>query len=162
MLRIEAGLILVNAEYMSCFQTVRANRERTPFDLGLDWVVDMNKGHFIGRRALVEASKHKPARKLVGIDIDWNKQADGAIIYDSESCSRQIGEVTSALWSPILKQNIALAYLDSPYYEGNSPMWVEVYLHRECLWERKIYKCRVTNRPFYAPERKRLTPPADL
>ncbi len=162
MLRIEAGLILVNAEYMSCFQTVRAHRERTPFELGLDWVVDMNKGHFIGRRALLAAQEIPLKRKLAGIDIDWNRQADGALIYDSQQCSRQVGEVTSALWSPILKQNIALAYLDAPYFEGNKPMWVEVYLHRECQWERKVYKCRVTPKPFYAPDRKRLTPPADL
>ena len=162
MLRIEAGLVLVNVEFMSCFQTVRANRERTPFELGLDWVVDMNKGHFIGRRALLAAQKNGLKRKLVGIDIDWNKQADGALIYDSKKCSRQIGEVTSAMWSPILKRNIALAYLDAPYFNGDKPMWVEVYLHRECQWERKVFKCRVTPKPFYSPDRKKLTPPADL
>jgi len=162
MLRIEAGLILVNVEYMSCFQTVRPNRARTPFELGLDWVVDMNKGHFIGRRALVAAQKNSLKRKLVGIDVDWNKQADGALLYDSKTCSRQIGEVTSALWSPTLKRNIALAYLDAPYYAGEKSMWAEVYLHRECQWERKVYECHVTPKPFYAPERKRLTPPEDL
>ncbi len=162
MLRVEAGLILVNVEYMSCFQTVRPNRERTPFELGLDWVVDMNKGHFIGRRALVDVKKDSVKQKLVGIDIDWNKQADGALIYDNKQCSRQIGEVTSALWSPILKQNIALAYLDAPYYEGRKSMWAEVYLHRECRWERKVFKCRITPKPFYSPKRRKLTPPADL
>lgn len=162
MLRIEAGLMLVEVEYMSCFQTVRLHRDRTPFELGLDWIVDMNKGHFTGRRALAEAQKKGLKRKLVGIDIDWNKQADGALIYDSETAKRQIGEVTSALWSPILKQNIALAYIDAPYFEGNKEMWAEVYLHRECLWERKMFKCRVTEKPFFAPERKKLTPPNDL
>jgi aminomethyltransferase len=162
MLRIEAGLILVDAEYMSCFHTVKTNRERTPFELGLDWVVDMNKGHFNGRRALVEAQKKPLKQKLVGLDIDWNRQADGALIYDSKDCQRQIGEVTSALWSPILKRNIALAYINSPYYDGDKPMWAEVYLHRECQWERKVYACKVTTKPFYNPERKRLTPPNDM
>jgi aminomethyltransferase len=162
MLRIEAGLIQVNAEYMSCFRTVRSNHERTPFELGLDWVVDMNKGHFIGRRALLEARKTGLQRKLVGIDIDWNKQADGALIFDSKQCTRQIGEVTSALWSPILKQNIALAFLDAPFFEGNKSMWVEIYLRRECQWDRKVFECRVTPKPFYAPEHKKLTPPTDM
>ncbi len=162
MLRIEAGLIMVDVEFMSCFHTVKYDRNRTPFELGLDWVVDMNKGHFIGRRALVEARQKGLKNKLVGIDIDWNKRADGALIYNSENCERQIGEVTSALWSPILKQNIALAYLDAPYFEGNNDMWVEVYMHRECKWEREVYKCRVTEKPFYNPDRKKLTPPLDL
>ncbi len=162
MLRIEAGLMLVNAEFMSCFQTVRLNRDRTPFELGLDWLVDFNKGHFIGRRALLKVSMKGLSRKLVGIDIDWNKQADGALIYDSKDASKQIGEVTSALWSPILKQNIALAYLDAPYFDGGKEMWAEVYLHRECMWERKMYKCRVAQRPFYSPDRRRLTPPNDM
>jgi aminomethyltransferase len=162
MLRIEAGLILVEVEYLSCFKTVRLKRDRTPDELGLGWIVDMDKGHFIGRRALLEARQKGPGRKLVGLDIDWNKQADGALIYDSEDARRQVGEVTSALWSPVLKRNIALAYIDAPYFEGHKEMWAEVYLHRECQWERKMFKCRVTDKPFYSPERRRLTPPNDL
>jgi glycine cleavage system T protein (aminomethyltransferase) len=161
MLRIEAGLIMVDVEFASCFHTVRLNRDRTPFELGLDWVVDMNKGHFIGRRALHAAMKKGLRRKLVGIDVDWNRQADGALIYDSKRCQTQVGEVTSALWSPILKRNIALAYLDAPYFEGSRELWAEVYLNRECVWERKVYRCRVTDKPFYAPERKKITPPND-
>jgi aminomethyltransferase len=161
MLRIEAGLIMVDAEFASCFHTVKLNRDRTPFELGLDWVVDLNKGHFNGRRALVAAREKGLQRKLVGIDIDWNRQADGALIYDSKRCETQVGEVSSALWSPILKRNIALAYLDAPYFSGERSMWAEVYLHRECKWERKVYACRVTAKPFYAPEHKKLTPPND-
>jgi aminomethyltransferase len=162
MLRIEAGLIMVDVEFMSCFHTVRHLREKNPFELGLHWLVDFNKGPFIGRQALLKAKQNKPQRQLVGLDIDWNKQADSALIYDSKDCRRQIGEVTSALWSPVLKQNIALAFLDAPFYEGNKSMWAEVYLHRECLWERKVFECRVTPKPFYSPERKSLTPPDDL
>lgn len=162
MLRIEAGLIMVDVEFISCFHTVKLNRERTPFDLGLDWVVDLEKGHFNGRRALLEAKKKGVQRKLVGLDIDWNKQADGALIYADASGEKQVGEVTSALWSPILKQNIALAYLDAPWFEGNKPMWAEVYLHRECQWERRMFQCRVTKKPFYSPKRRTLTPPEDV
>jgi len=162
MLRIEAGLIMVEVEFMSCFHTVRHLRERNPFELGLHWLVDFEKGPFTGRQALIEAGKNKPKRRLIGLDIDWNKQADGALIYDSKDCSTQIGEISSALWSPVLKQNIALAFLDAPFYEGNKAMWAEVYMHRECQWERQVFECRVTPKPFYSPQRKTLTPPADL
>ena len=162
MLRIEAGLIQVGDEFMSCLQTVRLGRDRTPFELGLDWLVDLEKGHFNGRRALLEAHSKGVQRKLVGLDIDWNKQADGALIYSGKNAEQQIGEVTSALWSPTLKQNIALAFIDAPWFEGKQEMWAEIYLHRECQWERKMFKCRVTRKPFYSPERKRLTPPNDM
>ena len=162
MLRIEAGLIQVGDEFMSSMQTVRLGRDRNPFELGLDWLVDMDKGHFNGRRALLEARKRGLGRKLVGLDIDWNKQADGALIYSSATAERQIGEVTSALWSPTLKQNIALAFLEAPWFEGKEEMWAEIYLHRECMWERRMYKCRVTRKPFYSPERRTLTPPREM
>jgi len=162
MLRIEAGFLQVGDEFLSSMQTVRRGRDRNPYELGLGWLVDLDKGHFVGRRALLEARQNGVRRKLVGLDIDWNKQADGALIYSSSSAQRQIGEVTSALWSPILKQNIALAFLDAPYFEGGKEMWAEIYLHRECMWERRMFRCRVTRKPFYAPERKTLTPPNDL
>ncbi len=162
MLRIEAGLMQVGDEFMSCLQTVRLGRDRTPFELGLDWLVDLEKGHFNGRRALLAARTKGLKRKLVGLDIDWNKQADGALIYSSEDAKRQIGEVTSALWSPTLKQNIALAFIDAPWFEGEQEMWAEIYLHRECMWERKMFRCRVARKPFYSPERRTLTPPNDM
>ncbi len=162
MVRIEAGLILVNVEFMSCFQTTRPKRNRTPFELGLDWVVDMTKPNFTGKRALVREQKKGLSYKLVGLDIDWNKQADGALIYSDKESMNQIGEITSALWSPILKQNIALAFLEAPYFDGKHEMWAEVYLHRECRWERKMFQCHITEKPFYVPERKKLTPPKDM
>lgn len=162
MLRIEAGLMQVGDEFMSCLQTVRLGRDRTPFELGLDWLVDLEKGHFNGRRALLEAHSKGVQRKLVGLDIDWNKQADGALIYSDKNAGQQVGEVTSALWSPTLKQNIALAFIDAPWFEGKQEMWAEIYLHRECQWERRMFKCRVTRKPFYSPERRTLTPPNDM
>ena len=84
------------------------------------------------------------------------------MIYSDKESMNQIGEITSALWSPILKQNIALAFLEAPYFDGKHEMWAEVYLHRECRWERKMFQCHITEKPFYVPERKKLTPPKDM
>jgi len=160
--RIEAGYIAAYIDFLPAHATMRTGRTRSPLELGLDWLVDLEKGHFNGRRALLEAHSKGVQRKLVGLDIDWNKQADGALIYSGKNAEQQIGEVTSALWSPTLKQNIALAFIDAPWFEGKQEMWAEIYLHRECQWERKMFKCRVTRKPFYSPERKRLTPPNDM
>ena len=50
-----------------------------------------------------------PRRRLVGLDIAGNKPAHNALLYTDESGKREIGSVTSAIWSPTCKRNIALA-----------------------------------------------------
>ena len=161
MARIEAGFILPNVEFVSAEHTIRLNRDRSPFELGLDWLVDLKKGHFNGRRALLEEKAKGSRQRLVGIEIEGNKPAHGALIYSSEDAEKQIGAVTSALWSPTCKRNIALAMMDAPYFDGKTEMWAEIYLHRELVWERRMCKCKIVERPFFAPERRRITPALD-
>ena len=158
MARIEAGFILPNVEFVSAEHTLRLQRDRSPFELGLDWLVDLKKGHFTGRRALLQEKALGSRQRLVGIEIEGNKPAHGSLIYNNAKASKQIGAVTSALWSPTCKRNIAMAMLDAPYFEGKREMWVEIYLHRELVWERRMCRCHIVERPFFAPERRRLTP----
>lgn len=161
MARIEAGFILPNVEFISAEHTLRLNRDRSPFELGLDWLVDLKKGHFNGRRALMMEKEKGARQRLVGIEIEGNKPAHGALIYSSVNAKKQIGAVTSALWSPTCKRNIALAMLDAPFFDGKTAMWAEIYLHRELVWERRMCKCKIVERPFFAPERRRQTPALD-
>jgi len=161
MARIEAGFILPNVEFVSAEHTIRLNRDRSPFELGLDWLVDLKKGHFNGRRALLAEKEKGSRQRLVGIEIEGNKPAHHALIYSSADAEKQIGAVTSALWSPTCKRNIALAMLDAPYFDGKAEMWAEIYLHRELVWERRMCKCKIVERPFFAPERRRQTPAPD-
>jgi aminomethyltransferase len=161
MVRIEAGFIMPNLDFVSAESTIRVNRDRSPFELGLDWVVDLEKGHFNGRRALLAEKRRGPARRLVGLDIDGNKPAHDALLYADKSCRKQVGSVTSAMWSPTCKRNIALGLVDAPYYGMGRDVWAEIYLCRELVWERRIARARVVEKPFFAPERRRLTPPAD-
>ena len=67
----------------------------------------------------------------------------------------------SALWSPTCKRNLALAIIDAPHHATGSTVWADIYLNRELVWERRMVAARVVERPFFAPERRRLTPPAD-
>jgi aminomethyltransferase len=41
-------------------------------------------------------------------------------------------------------------------------VWAEIYLNRELVWERRMVRARVVERPFFAPARRRATPPADF
>jgi len=161
MARIEAGFVLPNVDFVSSQHTLRVGTERSPIELGLDWLVDFNKGHFNGRRALLEERRRGPRRRLVGLDIEGNKPAHNALLYADQAGRHAIGSVSSATWSPTCKRNIALAMVDAPHMATGRQIWAEIYLNRELVWERRMARARVVERPFFAPERRRATPPAD-
>jgi len=161
MARIEAGFILPNVDFVSSGHTLRVGTERSPIELGLSWLIDFNKGHFNGRRALLEEQRRGPRRRLVGLDIQGNKPAHNALLYADKAGSNAIGSVSSATWSPTCKRNIALAMVDAPHMATGRTVWAEIYLNRELVWERRMARARVVERPFFAPARRRATPPAD-
>src|SRR5579863_128414 len=162
MARIEAGFVLPNLDFVSAAHTLHLGTERSPLELGLAWLVDFNKGHFTGRRALLEEQRRGPRRALVGLDIEGNKPAHNALLYADRAGKAQVGSVTSATWSPTAKRNLALAMVDAPHGATGATMWADIYLSRELVWERRIVRARVVERPFYAPARRRATPPADF
>jgi aminomethyltransferase len=160
--RIEAGFLLPNVDFVSAEHTIRTGRDRSPLELGLGWLVDFNKGHFTGRRALIEQAAQGVRRQLVGLDIAGNKPAHNALLYTDATGKREIGSVTSAVWSPTCKRNIALAMVEAPHFQIGSTVWAEIYLNRELVWERRMSRALVVERPFFAPDRRRATPPAEF
>ena len=159
--RIEAGFVLPNVDFVSSERTLRIGTERSPIELGLGWLVDFNKGHFTGRRALLDEQRRGPRRRLVGLDIEGNKPAHNALLYADKAGKHQIGNVTSATWSPTCKRNIALAMVDTPHMQTGHTIWAEIYLNRELVWERRMARAQVVERPFFASQRRRASPPAD-
>ena len=129
--------------------------ERSPLELGLAWLVDFDKGHFTGRRALLAEQRRGVRRCWWGSTIEGKKPAHNALLYDERGGRRQVGSVTSATWSPTCKRNIALAMLDAPHFAPGREVWAEIYLNRELVWERRMVRARVVERPFFAPERRR-------
>jgi len=160
--RIEAGFISPNVDFVSAEHTIRTGRDRSPLELGLAWLVDFKKGHFTGRRALLAESQSGVRRLLVGLDVAGNKPAHDALLYSGESGKREIGAVTSAVWSPTCKRNIALAMVDAPFNKLGTTVWADIYLNRELKWERRMSRASIVERPFFAPERRRATPPAEF
>jgi aminomethyltransferase len=159
--RIEAGFILPNVDFVSAERTLRSGRDRSPLELGLGWLVDFGKGHFTGRRALLEENRRGARRRLVGLDIDGNKPAHNALLYAERAGRHEVGHVTSAIWSPTCKRNIALAMLDAPHLKTGHVVWADIYLNRELRWERRMARAEIVERPFFAPERRRATPAGD-
>jgi aminomethyltransferase len=157
--RIEAGFLSPNVDFVSAEHTIRTGRDRSPLELGLAWLVDFDKGHFNGRRALLAERERGPTRQLVGLDIEGNKPAHNALLYADDGGKREIGSVTSATWSPTCKRNIALAMVDAPYFQTGKAVWAEIYLNRELVWERRMSRAEVVERPFFNNSRRRATPP---
>jgi aminomethyltransferase len=162
MARIEAGFVLPNLDFVSAAHTLYLGTERSPIELGLAWLVDYKKGHFTGRRALLAEVARGPRRQLVGLDIEGTKPAHNALLYTERTGKKEAGSVTSAAWSPTCKRNLALAMVDAPYIATGSTVWAEIYLNRELTWERRMVRAKVVERPFFAPPRRRTTPPADF
>jgi len=159
--RIEAGFLSPKIDFVSAAHTIRTDRDRSPYELGLGWLVDLDKGHFTGRRALAAENARPARRRLVGLDVDGNKPAHNSLLYSDRGRSHEVGSVTSAIWSPTCKRNIALAMVNAPHFAIGSELWTDIYLNRELVWERRSAKAIVVERPFFAPERRRATPPFD-
>jgi aminomethyltransferase len=159
-LRIEAGFILAGADFLPAFEAVRPDRTRSPYELGLAWLVDLNKTHFTGKQALVREKENGSRYVFARLDIEGNKPAHQSFIYDT---SRKFaGTVTSAAWSPSAKANIALASLEAPHGKVGENLLAEIYYQRELKWNRVMAPCRVIDGVSWDPARKKQTPPADF
>ncbi|MEM9335508.1 MAG: aminomethyltransferase family protein, partial [Pseudomonadota bacterium] len=118
MLRIEAGFIMPGFDFMIAEAAVRDGRARSPFEAGIGWLVNLDKGPFTGRRAL-RAEKARPAmRRLIKLVVEGNKPVGEAYLFKGRN-GRQVGEVRCTTWSPILKANLALA--DVNFIDGKRP-----------------------------------------
>jgi aminomethyltransferase len=166
--RIEAGYVLSGIDYFNASRVVIESQKSSPFELGFDWMVSLERGPFIGRDALADQKKSGIRRRLVGLEADWNELER---LYESyglppnlpASASRdplpvyfgkqQIGQVTSHTWSPLLKKSIALATVETEYSELGTPLKVEHTVE----FERRTVSAKVVRTPFFDPPRKKAT-----
>ena len=165
--RLEAGLILVDVDYVSVLHAETPDHEYSPFEIGLDRLVDFGKRDFVGRRALAaEQAAGGPHRRLAGLVLDWDDvqarfdrhglppaisavvQRDPVPIYARRS---QVGRTTSLGWSPMLKQLLALASVDPDHAAPGTRLKVEWSVEGE----RSTVGATVVELPFLDLERRR-------
>ncbi len=160
--RLEAGLIVANADFVTAEHAIRPDRVRMPDEIGLGFMVDLEKGHFNGRRAIAKArAKGSMRHVLVGLEIEGNIPAEHAIVYHRQK--KEAGLVSAAIWSPMAKRNIALASLSRPYGDTiTDDLWVEIYAMRELKYERLMKRAKIVPRPFIKLDRRTANPPADF
>ena len=167
--RIEAGLILLDVDYVSSRHAIIESRKSSPYELGLGWAVKMKKKDFIGKATLEAEVGRGPEWDFVGIEIQWHelekhfRKAGLAPGLPSTAWrastplykgSEQVGYATSGAWSPILKRYIALAHVKSEYAGEGSELMFELKVEHY----RKLTPAKVVKTPFFDPERKRSCP----
>lgn len=156
--RIEAGFIAAGVDFRPVHAAMRLHRGRTPIELGFGKMVHFEKGHFNGRRALLKQLAEGGRYALVKLDIEGFKPADGALLYHKKK--KEIGFVTSGIWSPTMKANIALAELKAPYgTQIVDDIWAEIYVNEEGKWDKRLVPVTLKDKPFFANDRARATPP---
>jgi aminomethyltransferase len=164
--RIEAGLMLLDVDYVSARKALIESQTSSPFELDLGWTVNLAKEHFVGKAALAEEKRRGPEWQFVGLELDWDSlerlYAEVGLaprlpatawrtsvpVY---SGGNQVGYATSGGWSPLLKKYLALAHLQSRWAAPGTAVEMEVTVEH---W-RKRAAGRVVKKPFFNPERKR-------
>jgi aminomethyltransferase len=159
MSRIEAAFIAAGVDFLCADRAVRTDRTRSPLELDLGWLVDFDKPNFTGRRALLAERERGSRYRLVRLDVEGNKVAKDAYVYDSRR--NVIGVVTSAMWSPAAKASIALASVQMPWGRPGDELYCEIYYQKELKWNRTMARCRLIDGPFYTPARRKQTPAPD-
>ena len=141
MVRIEAGLVFAGNEFT----------DRTdPFEAGIGFTVPLTSktDDFIGREALERRMAH-PIGRLVGLDLQ------GGLVPSTGACVRvgraQVGEITSAVRSPILGKVIALCRMDLTH----SPLGTEVEVGQLDGHQKRI-PAKVVAFPHFDPEKRRV------
>ena len=155
--RIEAGFIITNMDFIPADQALREDRPRSPLEMGLEWMIDWEKGHFTGRRALLAERSRGSDWALVGLEVPGNISAEGSLLYHNKKT--EAGFITAAAWSPSVKKSIAMAQVPAKHRQGDN-LWVEIYALRELQYVKLMLPVTVVDRPFFNPPRKRATPPA--
>ncbi len=169
--RVEAGLLLIDVDFMSSRKATIDAQRYSPYEMGLGRLVSLEKPRFVGQAALRDEHRRGPARQVAGLEIDWN---DIDALYDAAgltpsvgttasraavpvySGTRQVGRATTTTWSPVLKQMIALATIDRPHFAIGTKLRVEVTVEGV----RRHARATVVQTPFFRPPRKTAVPPA--
>ena len=137
--RIEGGMLSYHAD---------ADIHTNPFELGFDRLVSLdNDIEFIGKAALKKIKAEGIKRKQIGLEINCEPlSGPNTTFWPIKKNNNEIGKVTSAVYSPRLKKNIALAMVNIKNSEIGTDLEVET--------NKGIFTAKIVEKPFYDPKKK--------
>ena len=171
MLRIEAGLPLVDVEWTSSRLAFTDAERVTPRELGMGWMLRGldERPPFLGRDALRRELADGTSRwATVGVVVDWEHWARlhrdagllppkdehpppyESVLHDAGEGGAQAGYTTSFMYSPVLQRHIGLARVRPELAAPGSEVHLELTLHHATT----RVAARTTRLPFYDPARK--------
>ena len=166
--RLEASLILIEAEYTSARHAFAPELKYSPFEIGLGRLVKFDKtADFTGKRALLaEQAAGGPERRLVGLELDWSAIEAMYARHDlapqiSPLVQRapvpvhkegvRVGRATSVGWGPTIKKMVGFGSVDKGLTRVGTRLSVEWTVEGE----RGKVGASVVPMPFLDLERKR-------
>jgi glycine cleavage system aminomethyltransferase T len=137
--RIEGGMLSYHAD---------ADIHTNPFELGFDRLVNLDmEANFIGKEALKKIKQDGIKRKQVGLELDCEPlQGPNTTFWPIKKDNKIIGKISSAVYSPRLKKNIALGMVDINHSEIGNKF--------EVTADDKKFNCTIVEKPFYDPKKK--------
>lgn len=169
--RTEAGLILIDADFVASTQTLYEVQKTSPYELGLGWMVKLDQEYFIGRDALRVEKKTGSPRVTVGLELDlialekayaefdmpmhvphetWKVLYP---IYADEGRQHFIGRGSSGVWSSTLKKYVVISRLEAKYGKLGTMIYFEESIEAKSF----PIPATVVPMPFFDPPRKRAT-----
>jgi aminomethyltransferase len=136
--RIEGGMLSYHAD---------ADIDTNPFELGFDRLVNLDiEPDFIGKAALRRLKAEGPKRRQIGLVINCDPiQGPNTTFWPVNVKGETIGKVTSAVYSPRLRQNIALAMVDAEYATIGADV--------EVVTNSGQKRAQIVEFPFYDPKK---------
>ncbi|MDA9670329.1 glycine cleavage system protein T [Candidatus Pelagibacter sp.] len=137
--RIEGGMLSYHAD---------ADINTNPFELGLDRLVSLDSDiDFVGKKALKKIKQDGIKRKQIGLEIDCKPlTGPNTTFWPLKINDQKVGKITSAVYSPRLKKNIALAIIEINHSEIGTELKTET--------NGGIFNCKIVEKPFYDPKKK--------
>lgn len=166
MARLEAGLILIDVDYVPARKALIDSQLSSPYEIDLGWTVNLDKERFNGRDALVAEKARGAAWRFAGVEVEWSSlerlysevglatrlpSATWRMSVPLYADGEQVGYATSGGWSPLLKKYLALAHLRSRWAAAGTPLEMEMTVEHR----RKRATAQVVKKPFFDPPRKR-------
>jgi aminomethyltransferase len=169
MVRIEAGMLLLDADFHSASTAMFEVEKTSPYELGLGWMVNLKKDHFVGREALRRENARGPATCTVGLEIDvlalekifqqnsmplqlpYQSWIDTLPVYSDSDQRDHIGRATSGTWSPVMKKYAVIGRVKPQY----AKIGTRIYVEQTVEARRYAVPATVVKMPFFDPPRKR-------
>ncbi len=136
--RIEGGMLSYHAD---------ADIHTNPFEMGLERLVSLDSDiNFIGKKALIEIQNKGIKRQQIGLEIEGDSLVGPNTIFWEIFCDDKIiGKVTSAVFSPRLEKNIALAMVDKNFTKIGLKLSVKINgVLRDSI---------IVEKPFFDPKK---------